>query len=142
MVPLYWFCNIVKLTLCSCLGFATIYFAHKLHQIILQLESEFGPSSKPVQRLKFLRSMLILMAAVYMLVDWVYDLALPYTVVNIGADDREGKWSITMQLLNDIRMQLTLCFVLLMLIYYHKMSMLPVQVDFDMPDVQAPLEQF
>ena len=95
--------------------------------------------------------MLISMALLFVLVDWIYCLALPLTLLRFSITTDSGKAQteeITAQLLSDLRMQLALCFVLLMLVFYYKLSIPKEYSDdsvvihatsFERFDVQAPL---
>ena len=70
--------------ICSGLGFFTIYFAYKLHELLRGLTRDYGVNAPSVKRIVFMRRMLIIMAFVYMAVDWIYDLLLPiYLTISI-----------------------------------------------------------
>ena len=69
--------------------------------------------------------MLICMSVIFVAVDLIYCLALPLTNLKFkSSKDRSYEGTeITAQLLSDIRMQLTLCFVLMMLVFYYRLSL-------------------
>ena len=93
------------------------------------------------------------MALLFVLVDWIYCLALPLTLLrySITPDSSKAQTEeITAQLLSDLRMQLALLFVILMLVFYYRLSIPKEHPDdsivmhatnLERFNVQAPLQE-
>jgi hypothetical protein len=85
--------------------------------------------------------MLITVGVMYILEDWVYDIFYPVSVIKL-ADKRDSLFSkATNRMLLEIRLQIVLTFLLLMLVYLFRLSKKgpnlrnSSEVEFLMPDV-------
>ena len=93
------------------------------------MKYEYGKTAEVIKKLELMKFLLLSMTITYIAVEFFYNIVLPlYLIINfkingapeVGSDTTS--WEITLQLLEDIRCEINLIFVLQMLIFFHKLS--------------------
>jgi len=116
VLPYLLLCNGLKLVLCVTLGVYTLIFSNRIQNLINILHYEFGNTHTSIKRLQLVRTLLLTMSVTYLIVDIFYNVVLPITLVYFVTNDEltanltTGQWNVTLQLLGDLKVQVTLIF--------------------------------